>query len=263
MSVGNNVVKITAKTALKGNYLKAFVAGLVPVFAWLLCVNCVGLLSLVTGELIGGLIFGIMAVLLIFPAFLGTLRFIWRILFSAEDSPVSVFYYFSEKTLYMKALKLIIQFVFRILMWLLILNIPSILLYVLSKSFLFEILGTSAPIWTANLGYYSIILRNATFVLVFFIVLKFYMAPLFFVADDNIDINEAMYNSSVISRKTSIDFIGLIFSSVGWLALCILVLPLPFILPLLLAYYAVHIRFSVAEYKDYIEKSSFSEAGFI
>ena len=80
------------------------------------------------------------------------------------------------------------------------------------------------------------------------------MAPLFFVADDNIDANEAMHMSTVISRKTSIDFVYLCFSFIGWLLLSILIVPLIFTLPYMLTSYAVHIRFAVAEYNRHIEQ---------
>ena len=263
MSVGSNVVKITAKTALKGNYIKVAVASLVLILSWLLCINSTVLLQNIVGGFCSAVIFALIFVFLLAPLALGLLRYIWRILLGVADNPVAVFYWFSNKKLYIRSEKFVFQYVFRVLIWLAILNIPSILLYILSQSYTFELFNTSAPIWTANLGYYSIGLRNISFVLVFFLMLKFYMAPLLFVADDNIDINEAMYNSSVISRKSSIDFISLIASSIGWILLSFFCLPLPFTLPLLMTFYAVHIRFTVFEYNRHIEESKIEYEGFI
>ncbi len=263
MSVGSNVVKLTAKTALKGNYLKVAVASTILVFSWLICVNSAGLLSFVAGNNFAVIVSFILLAFLVLPISLGVLRYVWRILNGVSDNPISVFYWFSEKELYFKAVKLILQFVFRIVFWFAVLNIPSVILFALSKSFLFEFFGTAPPLWTANLEYYSILLRNISFVLVFFIMLKFYLAPMLLVVDENIDISEAMYTSSVISRKSSIDFIGLIFTSLGWLFLSFFVLPLPFTLPLLFGFYTVHCRFAISEYNRHIEAGQFWETEFV
>ncbi len=263
MSVGSKVVKLTAKTALKGSFLKVVAASSIFVFGWIVCVSLSELLGIITGEIIATVIFLGLFLFLCLPILLGVVRYVWRMLFSVTDSPIAVFYLFSSKELYVKSLKLIFQFVLKIVFWFLVLNIPSLLLFLLSKSFVFEFFNSTTPVWTANLAYYSRLLLNLTSVIVFFIMLKFYMAPILFVADSNIDVGEAMYLSSVISRKSSTDFIGLLVVNLGWILLSILILPLPFTLPLLLTYYAVHVRFAVAEYNKHIEDSKLGEAGFI
>lgn len=254
MSIGTNVVKITAKTALKGNWVKATIACMVLIFTVFISSNIAGLLSVVTGNYIGIVIAFLMTVFLTLPIFLGVLRYIWRMLFSACDSPVCVFYWFSSKTLYVKAMKFIMLIVLRFIFWLTLLNIPTLLLFILSKGFVFDIFDISMPLWTANLSYYIAFLENASVVITIFLMLKYYMAPLLFVADDNIDANEAMHMSTVISRKTSIDFVYLCFSFFGWILLSILVIPLLFTLPYMLTSYAVHIRFAVSEYNRHIEE---------
>lgn len=263
MSVGSNVVKLTAKTALKGNFLKVVAVCSIFVFGWIVCLSLAELIGIITGKIIATVIFLGLFLFLCLPVLLGVIRYVWRMLFSVTDSPIAVFYLFSEKQLYIKSLKLIFQFALKIIFWTVILNIPSLLLFVLSKSFVFEFFNSATPVWTANLAYYSRLLLNLTFIIVFFIMLKFYMAPILFVADSNIDVGEAMYLSSVISRKSSIDFIGLLAASAVWVLLSMLVLPLPFTMPLLLTYYAVHVRFAVAEYNKHIEDSKSNEAGFI
>ncbi len=262
MSVASNVVKQTAKTALKGNFARVLAASMIFIFTWIISTNLVGILSIFAGKTVIGIISIIISIFITLPIGLGLLRYVWRMLFSACDNPISVFYWFSDKKLYIRAIKLILNIIARAAFWLLILNIPSILLYALSKSFIFELIGTATPLWTANLGFYPPLLKNISFVIVFFIMLKYYMAPMLFIADENMDVGEALYKSTVISRKSSYDFLGLLLSSLGWIALSLLVLPMPFTLPLLISYYAVHIRFTVAEYNQHIESTKFTEAGF-
>lgn len=263
MSASSSNVKLMAKAILKDNFLKTLIACTILTFSWILSINLAGLLSYVTGMLMAEIISAVMIIFIVLPLSLGVLRYIWRMIFFVCDNPISVFYWFSEKKLYIKAMKFIGHFVLRIAFWFILLNIPSILLYILSKSFVFELLGIATPLWTANLGYYSTFLTNISIAIVFLIMLKFYMAPLLFIGDEDIDVSEAMYTSSVIARKSSVDFVGLIFSSFGLIILSFFVLPLPFTLPFLLSYYVVHTRMAVTEYNQHIENSKFTEAGFI
>ncbi|MBO5321984.1 MAG: hypothetical protein J6B22_05200 [Clostridia bacterium] len=262
MSVSSSAVKQIAKENLKNNYLKAFVSCLVLILAWLLQVNLAGLLINVIGNIAALSISAVIGLFLVAPLLLGVLKYFYNVTEETVDNPVLVFYWFSEKKLYIKALKFALLFILRAALWLLVLNIPSILLFAFSRTYFFELLGIAPPIWTAGLEYYSILLRNISFVAVFFIMLKFYMAPLLFVADDYANIDECMYNSSVISRKSSIDFIGLIFSSAHFILLSLFVLPMPFVLPYLLSYYVTHVKISVEEYNSHIENSKFTQMGF-
>ena len=263
MSVGSNAVKSTAKTAIKENYLGLVVSSLILIFSWILCLNCASLLMPIVGEIGTFIIAVLMLVFLLLPMALGLLRSVWRLLFGVSDSPLCLFYWFSDKTLYSRAFKLISQFSLRIIFWLAILNLPSLLLFFLSRSFFFEMIGTEVPVWTANFGFFGVILRNVSFVIVFFVMLKYYMAPILVIADENMDVNEAMYTSAVIAKKSSIDFISLIASSILWIIATFLLMPLPFTLPVLLGFYAVHTRFSITEYNLHISELRTRQEGFI
>ncbi len=261
MSISSAAVKETAKERLKNNYVKTFVASLALIFAWLISVNVASILSSVTGDIIAIVISVLLNVFLVAPLSLGILKYIWKISLGVADGPIAIFYWFSDKKLYIKALKFILHFAIKALLWLMVLNIPSFLLFILSKTFFFELFNIAPPVWTASLDFYSVILRNISFVLVFFIMLKYYMAPVLFIADENANAEECMYNSLVISRKTAFDFISLIFNQVPMLFLSLLVLPMPFTLPYLLSYYVTHTRFAVEEYNLHIKNIKFENAG--
>ncbi len=263
MSVESNAVKTTAKTAIKDRYLRLVASSVLIIFAWILCYNLSALSVAIIGSFGAVSLFVLMLIFLILPLGLGLLRVIWRALFEAEDNLISVFYWFGEKSLYLRALKLIWLFFIRAVIWLLLLNIPSLILGFLSHGFIFELLNRSAPVWTANFGYFSVILRNVSFVLVFFFMLKFYMAPLLMIADENMDVNEAMYISAIISKKSAVDFIGLAVSCFLWIIASMFVLPLPFTLPYLLSFYGVHTRFAVTEYNLHISETATRLEGFI
>ena len=256
MSVGTNAVKDTAKTALKGNWTKVIIVALIPVFTIFICVNIAGLISIPLGQVIAILISLILQFFLTAPVLLGVIRYIWRMMFSADDNPVGVFYLFSSKQLYFKAIKLSFLIVSKCVFWFSILNVPTLLLYVLSKNAVFEFLDMQMPLWTVNLSYVSTFLINASVIVVALITLKYYLAPVLFVADENMEPAEALHMSTVISKKSSVDFVYLIFSFLGWILLSLLVMPLVFTMPYMLTAYCVHVRFAVAEYNRHIKENS-------
>jgi uncharacterized membrane protein YccF (DUF307 family) len=77
------------------------------------------------------------------------------------------------------------------------------------------------------------------------------------------DVYEAIHKSTLLSRATSIDFLGLLLSFFGWILLSVTVIPLIFTLPYFLTSYMVHSRFAVANYNKVVSKmSSYGEAQF-
>jgi len=136
-----------------------------------------------------------------------------------------------------------------------VLYLPAIAVWLISQSFLYEILGMPIPIWSANLNYVLTFFTTTASAILIFIMIKFYLAPMLFVADDNIDFAEAIHMSKTISKKTSLDFIFLGFSFIGWILLCFLYIPIVFILPYIVTSYLVHSRFAVAEYNKHISEN--------
>lgn len=248
MSVGSNVVKITAKTALKDNWIKVMAVCMTLIFTVLISNYVSYLISILTGGFVAIVITAFVTVFLTLPLILGILRYVWRMLFSAKDNPVYVFYWFSSKKLYVRAMKFVGILTVRAVFWLAIFNIPTGLLYLFSRSFVFEIFDLSVPLWTANLRYYILLVENLAIVATVVAMLKYYLAPVIYVADDNIDANEAVHMSVVISKKSTADFIFLGFSFFGIIILSFLMLPLIFTLPYLFTAFAVHCRFAISEY---------------
>ena len=170
------------------------------------------------------------------------------------DNPIAMFYYFSTKKLYFKVIKLIFAIVFKLLPLAFLISLPAIFVWLLSQSYLFEYFGFAIPLWTRNLEYAIIFTKTLSIAIISVVSLRYYIAPVLFVSNEEIDAMEAIYMSSVISKKSTLDFIYLIFSFLGWILLSIFALPLVFIFPYMLTSYLVHTRFVIAEYNSHIEK---------
>lgn len=255
MSASSRAVKLTAKTALKSNWVSAIIISTAAVLSYFICNLIASVLSIVFGNIAATVIFFVMLFFLFLPIGLGLLRFFWRMLFSANDTPLELFYYFSGKKLYLKSLKLFGVILLRAFCVGIVLFLPAIAVWLISQSFLYDILSMPIPIWSANLNYVFSLLCTTAMVVLIFIMLKFYLAPMLFVADESIDIAEAVHMSKTISKKTSLDFIFLAFSFAGWILLCFLYIPTVFIIPYIITAYLVHSRFAVAEYNKHIEEN--------
>lgn len=262
MNAGNRAVKITAKTALKNNMLRSIFSVSIIIFSVFICTYLSYLVGIIFGGIVSALFSIAFTLLIIIPLCLGVLRFFWRILFSVEDNPVSSFYYFSSKKLYFKSLSFILILLLKVIPPAIILAIPVFGVWLVSKGSIFELANMSIPLWTANLSYIFIFLRSLAVILLILYMIKYYMAPLFFVADENMDSAECFHMSTVISKKTSLDFSFLLISFWGWILLSMLIIPLIFTLPYMITSFAVHFRFAVAEYNKHIENVNAQNQNF-
>lgn len=263
MNVGNRAVKITAKTALKGNMLRSVFAVSAAAFAVFICTYLPYLSGIAAGRVFSALLSAALTLLLLLPLFFGVLRFFWRMLFGVKDAPLSIFYYFSEKKLYFRALGLISALILKAVPPTLILAVPTVGVRLVSKGSVFELADKSIPLWTANLSYiYSFMCVLGAVILVLY-MLKFYAAPLFLVSDENMEPAECLHMSAVLSKKSSLDFISLLISLIGWILLSFAVIPIIFTLPYIITAYAVHFRFAVAEYNGHMGKLADEMNGFV
>lgn len=256
MTATSSVVKLTAKTALKNNWPKAAAVCVIPVCAWLISGLAVSLTAYMANEAAGAVLFAFLSFFVLLPLILGVIRFFWRMIFGADDSPVSVFYWFSSKNNYLRAVKLEFLLAVRALFFGIILFIPAMIVDLFAGSFLYDALKIPIPLWTSNLYYLSLFLKTVASVILVFIMARYYMAPFLLIADEEMDAAEAIHMSDVISKSTILDFIYLFFSLIGWIALSVLIIPIMFTLPYIITSVSVHVRFAVAEYNKRVDRQN-------
>lgn len=257
MTVSNKVVKITAKTVLENNMLKSIICVLPLIFCAIINTYVSFILNTLGIPLVSKILNLLCTVFLTLPIFFGVLRYFWRLSFSAEDGPISVFYYFSNFKVYNKCLKLIFYLIIKSLPIFIILALPVFAIWLISQGSVFKLMGVPVPLWTANLSYVITFLTTLSTIFLIIFMLKFYLAPLLLVADEDIDIAEAIHMSTVISKKSGLDFGFLIISFIGWILLSFLILPLIFTLPYFFSSYCVHCRFAITEYNNHIKTNSY------
>lgn len=243
-----SVVRKTARTALQNKYFKCVAVSLITIASFGLISLIFGLILSVSNNIFASAVFIPLTVAVIIPLLLGVIRFFQRLVFGVDDEPIEVFFYFSSKSDYVRALKFSVSLTVRVTVYALILFLPSLAVRFLASQSLYEFLKVSIPIWTSSLSPIISFLDFIGGVGVVWVILKYYMTPFLFVSNKDIDVAEAFHLSVVISRRSLFYFMTLFFSMLLYILPSLLLLPLIFTLPYFLTAYSVHCRFGVAEY---------------
>ena len=260
MSISSNSVKCTARNILKGNFTKAIFSTMPVLFCFIINYYISAIINIFADNIYAKIFNFYFSLFLIFPLFMGVLRFYWRLANGIADNPISVFYYFSNVRLYLKTFKLLGCVTLKLLPVALLISLPAICFWLLSQTYLFEYFGFSIPIWSRNLAYAILFTKTLCAAIIIVFSLRYYLAPILFVANDDIDVLESVHMSIVISKRSYIDFIFLIFSFFGWFFISVFTLPLVFTVPYMLVAYVVHSQFSINEYNNHI--ASLKESQF-
>lgn len=262
MSAGSKAVKKTAITTFKANLLPCLFSGLIVIFAFFCCNLISSLFAIANMDIIANVLFILLLFFLILPLLFGLFRFNWRIILGVTDNCISVFHYFSSKQEYLKVIKL--QFILLLKAFLrgIVFFMPALFIKLISQEFFYSFFDMPMPLWAGNLGPVFNGLLTFALVLLLFLMLKFYLSPMLFVADEGMEIGEAIHMSDIISKKSGIDFIFLCVSFLGWVILSYFVFPLIFTLPYMILSYLYHCRFAVAEYNKHIEILNINQDNF-
>ena len=255
MSLSSAYVKANAKQVYKQNAMYLVITSILTIAVWLVVYNFSGIVEMLSsayGFVISLCVFGF---LIFSPVFLGFIRYSWRSVSGVYDNIMSLFYYFSNKKQYLRALRFAFSCLWRAALCYLIFSLPVLAVKVITGTWLYSFLKVPIPVWAFNLSNIVIFLKIFAVAATFFALLKFYLAPFLFVADENMDVDEAIHMSTVISKRTTIDYISLIISFVGWIVLSALILPLPFTFPYMIISYLIHSQIAVDNFNSEISRA--------
>jgi hypothetical protein len=171
-----------------------------------------------------------------------------------KENPVIIFHYFSEKKLYFKSLALIVSLLVRIIISFIVACIPVFIAELISSSWLYSVLDVSIPIWTVNLTDIINILKVIAVASTLVSSFKYYLAPMLFVADEDIAVAEAIHLSTVIEKRTLLDFVFFVFSFMGWIVLSFLVIPLIYTIPYFIISYLIYCASAVDGFNEKIRQ---------
>lgn len=257
-------VKSTVKSTLKGRWPEVIAVGLLPLFAFYFF----NLTASVISSLLKGyeefLLIGILllsAVFVVLPLFFGVLRYFWRITDGAEEEISTAFYFFTNKFLYAKSLKLTLVILFKIGLVFFLCLIPFFAVSLFSRFLVYDIFKEALPVWAINISAFKSLFYNLGSLFAFLISLRYYLIPVIAILDENLLVLEAVHISTTLAKRSLSSFLGLIFSCLGWIVLSVFVLPQIYTMPFLLGCYVVHSRFAIVNYNlniEFQEKNRFN-----
>ncbi len=252
-------IKRLSRDIYKKNAIILTVSAGIVMALWFLIINCALIVEAFTASTAIIICLAIFSFLFFAPLFMGFLRYIWRLILGVADNPIALFYYFSDTKLYLKVLKFVLSLSIRVAVCYLIFYIPVFVFEIITGTGIYEMLKIPVPMWTFSLSNLGTFLRFLSVVATLLSVLKLYLAPMLFVADENIDSAEAIHLSTVISKRTTIDFIFLGLSFSGWILLSFFSAPLIFTMPYMTLAYLIHSSAAIDAFNKEIARSSFDD----
>lgn len=262
MSAPSPVVKLTAKNALAGRWLPSAAVCTVLLLVYFTGDILASLISMPFGTTGYILFFALFTVFALFPLILGATYYFRRLLWGSTDSALIIFKFFSSVQLYKRAINLSLLLALKLIAAAVVLFLPCLLVLLLSSEWLYAFFDMSLPIWASNMWVLNSFLVIFAVLALCFVMLKYYLSAFLLVCDENMTAAEAVNMSTIISKRSGANFVGLIMSFAPWILLSLLVAPLIFTLPYFIASYCVHCRFSIAEYNSDVDRFNASSTPY-
>lgn len=254
MIANSKTVRADVRDALRNKFLRVGVACLIPFFAGTILAVALSLLSEVLPVIVAQILGALAFVFLLYPLILGLIRFFIRFIKGKiEEDVTAVFHYFSSAKEYKRVMHLQFLLTIRKIGIAFLIALPVFAAWVISGSFIYEYFNIPMPIWAQSVSYLVIYLRIFGIFIYFLVTLRYYLAPFLLAADREMYAAEAVYMSKLISKRTVIDFVFLLFSHFFYIAATLLVLPVVFTLPYLIGAYVVHCDSAVEQYNNTVK----------
>ncbi len=164
------------------------------------------------------------------PLYMGAFRWLWNMLSGADEPMSTLFFYYDNLSDYKKSISLGFNFMLRILLWSIAALIPFVF---------FMALCLASSSYESNFGMVTVIIvffltvLSAVFGIIFIIakLCKYILAIPMIFADENLSVKDVFYLSKRIIKGKRAGLMLLVISFVGWLLLCLLAIPMIWVLP--------------------------------
>ncbi len=253
MNISSSAVKKTAITAMKENYIPLVVSSVILITAYFLAVLTASVLSSVTNALIASVLLLLLLCFLFAPLVLGLVRMCWHIANGNAASPEEIFFYFTAGHNYIRAITLALHIFVRGFLINTVFSIPAYTALLLSNREFYKAFGSTMPPWGSSLTVVSTVLSILAFIGTVLVMLRYFAAPFFAVCDENMKEKTAISQSLVVSSKTYSEVFGFALTLIGWILLCLLVIPAIFVLPYIAMCYTVYCRFSTYRHNKTVD----------
>lgn len=179
------------------------------------------------------------------PVKLGAMRWFWRLTGGVPDPVGEMFYYFSNVYAYRRALAYVFQIGWRLLVAGVVVYLPYVFVSMVTRA---EVFGSQVSTALSVLMPVTGLFAVAGVVLYVVYCLRFFLAPWLLFSYESLSVQQVLQRSVQMTRSYKSGYVGFLLTFIGWLLLCLPVLPLMYVLPWLLAAMAVYGRYCINHY---------------
>ena len=178
----------------------------------------------------------------IFPLAFGVMRWFWMISNGCDARLNELFAYFSSGKLFFKTAYLSLGLFFRLVLGVIICYLPYSIVAVITNPKVYEMFSWAFKKHVSGLVALAPTLKFLGTLGLFFWISTYILFFVIMFTEADWSVRGVIRRSIQISKGNRLRFVGFILSFFGWLLSCFLIIPLPFVLPYLLASTAVYGR---------------------
>lgn len=250
------IIKQSAKNSLKGKWDIAIAIG--SLFIAVLCIGALtisvlssffaGFSNTSVGVILSAIIVVGLWQFLGVPLLYGSLRWAWYTSLGENVPFYEVFYYFEDGYSYIRSISLGFRIFVRFILILIVCFAPYAVISIICAPGLYNLFNLSMPYFVSSLWALGNVLRLFGAILSFFLLIRYFSAPLILINDKNISPQEALELSVVISKYSNGRTLLFLSSFFLWFILSGLMLPLLYIVPYFLVAYAAESKALIDNY---------------
>lgn len=184
--------------------------------------------------IIAGLIF-------ISPLLTGMIRYFYKLAKNGEADYSETFYYFGKK--YFRALSVNLSILARVFWRVILCMLPSSILFTITNV---TELANDMPVLAAIINLLGASAFFGGILLSFKFSVKYFLCIFLFIEDENASIRDIIMRSASSMTRFAGSVNKLFFSLSGWIILCVLVIPMIFVLPYILLCMSVSAKWIIA-----------------
>lgn len=178
----------------------------------------------------------------LFPLSFGVLRWFWNISSAKSHSLSEIFYYFSSTKQFFKAIGIALGLFIRMILGAIVCFLPGIILHYLTVPDIYNALGFGMPFWLESLNPLVSVFETLGILLFVFWVLRYSLFYVILFSEPELSAMKTIKKGADLSGGQALRLFGFLVSFSGWLALCLLVIPIIFVAPYIFASFAVYGR---------------------
>ncbi len=186
--------------------------------------------------------------LVLLPVILGLLRWFWRACCGMYDGVETLFYYFSSKNAYLRALKATVIFWSASIAAGFACMLPAYITFLVASPDLYQFFGGNMPSLFGAAGALVQLLRRMGYVALVFVWARLINYLPMVVIYDDVKPEKLFPITMRVFAHCTTQTIGFIFGFFGYILLSVLLIPLVFVGPYITTSYMMYVKFVVNNY---------------